>query len=50
MRFVRNRALRRVAETVGILFGVAVVVFVMLRALPGDQITAGLGTEAAAPG
>ncbi|GAB2956604.1 ABC transporter permease [Nonomuraea fastidiosa] len=48
MRFVRNRALRRVAETVGILFGVAVVVFVMLRALPGDQITAGLGTEAAA--
>ncbi|MET8869018.1 ABC transporter permease [Nonomuraea sp. NPDC004580] len=48
MRFVRNRALRRVAETIGILFGVAVVVFVMLRALPGDQITAGLGTEAAA--
>jgi peptide/nickel transport system permease protein len=27
---------------------VAVVVFVMLRAIPGDQITAGLGTEAAA--
>ncbi|MFG1701180.1 ABC transporter permease [Nonomuraea sp. NPDC049309] len=48
MRFVRNRALRRIAETIGILFGVAVVVFVMLRALPGDQITAGLGTEAAA--
>ncbi|MEV4807556.1 ABC transporter permease [Nonomuraea sp. NPDC049421] len=48
MKFVRNRALRRVAETIGILFGVAVVVFVMLRALPGDQITAGLGTEAAA--
>jgi len=48
MRFVLHRALRRVAETIGILFGVAVVVFVMLRALPGDQITAGLGTEAAA--
>ncbi|MEV0825922.1 ABC transporter permease [Nonomuraea rubra] len=48
MRLLRNRPLRRVAETIGILFGVAVVVFVMLRALPGDQITAGLGTEAAA--
>ncbi|TYB63974.1 ABC transporter permease [Nonomuraea sp. PA05] len=48
MRFARNRVVRRVAETAGILFGVAVVVFVMLRALPGDQITAGLGTEAAA--
>ncbi|MGR6917075.1 ABC transporter permease [[Actinomadura] parvosata] len=48
MRVLRNRVVRRVAETLGILFGVAVVVFVMLRALPGDQITAGLGTEAAA--
>ena len=28
--------------------GVAVLVFVMLRAIPGDQVTASLGTEAAA--
>ncbi|MEV4170434.1 ABC transporter permease [Nonomuraea sp. NPDC049709] len=46
--FLRNRVVRRVAETLGILFGVAVFVFVMLRAIPGNQITAGLGTEAAA--
>ncbi|MEV0621020.1 ABC transporter permease [Nonomuraea sp. NPDC050404] len=46
--FARNRILRRVAETLATLFGVAVFVFVMLRAIPGDQITAGLGTEAAA--
>lgn len=30
------------------LLGVALLVFVMLRAIPGDQITASLGTEAAA--
>ncbi|MFI7703818.1 ABC transporter permease [Nonomuraea sp. NPDC049480] len=45
---LRNPLLRRVAGTAGTLFGVAVFVFVMLRAIPGDQITAGLGTEAAA--
>ncbi|MGI5289356.1 ABC transporter permease [Nonomuraea polychroma] len=45
---VRNRIIRRVAGTLGTLFGVAVFVFVMLRAIPGNQITAGLGTEAAA--
>ncbi|MGW0810686.1 ABC transporter permease [Nonomuraea sp. NPDC002799] len=45
---VRNRVARRVAATIGTLFGVAVFVFVMLRAIPGNQITAGLGTEAAA--
>ncbi|MFI7614267.1 ABC transporter permease [Nonomuraea terrae] len=45
---VRNRVVRRVAGTVGTLFGVAVFVFVMLRAIPGNQITANLGTEAAA--
>ncbi|MEV4109435.1 ABC transporter permease [Nonomuraea sp. NPDC049695] len=44
MRRTRNR----VISTVGTLFGVAVLVFVMLRAIPGSQITAGLGTEAAA--
>lgn len=37
----------RLAGTVATLFGVAVVVFVVLRALPGDTITARLGTEAA---
>jgi peptide/nickel transport system permease protein len=39
---------RRILAALGTLFGVAVFVFVMLRAIPGDQITAGLGTEAAA--
>ncbi len=37
--------LGRLAGTVATLFGVAVVVFVVLRALPGDTITAKLGTE-----
>ncbi|MGH3655954.1 MAG: ABC transporter permease [Micromonosporaceae bacterium] len=37
----------RFAGTVATLFGVAVVVFVVLRALPGDTITARLGTESA---
>ncbi|MCK2216665.1 ABC transporter permease [Actinomadura sp. ATCC 31491] len=45
---LRNRLARRAAGTAGTLFGVAVFVFVMLRAIPGNQITAGLGTEAAA--
>ncbi|MGH3372558.1 MAG: ABC transporter permease, partial [Nocardioidaceae bacterium] len=45
---LRHRVARRVASTIGTLLGVAVFVFVMLRAIPGDQITAGLGTEAAA--
>jgi peptide/nickel transport system permease protein len=39
--------LGRLAGTVVTLFGVAVVVFLVLRALPGDTITAKLGTEAA---
>lgn len=42
-----NRTLRRIGGAVLTLFGVAVVVFIMLRAIPGDQITANLGTEAA---
>ncbi|TDC53120.1 ABC transporter permease [Jiangella ureilytica] len=45
---VHNGVVRRVAQSVFTLFGVAVVVFVVLRAIPGDQITANLGTEAAA--
>lgn len=39
---------RRIVEVAATLFGVAVSVFVMLRLVPGDQITASLGTEAAA--
>ncbi|HLT84515.1 MAG TPA: ABC transporter permease [Phototrophicaceae bacterium] len=45
---VRHPILRRVLEALGTLLGVAVLVFLMMRALPGDQITASLGTEAAA--
>lgn len=44
----RHPVLRRLVAALGTLLGVAVFVFVMLRAIPGDQITAGLGTEAAA--
>ncbi len=47
-RLLSNLVVRRVLASLGTLFGVAVFVFVMLRAIPGDQITAGLGTEAAA--
>lgn len=39
--------LGRLAGMVGTLLGVTVVVFVVLRALPGDTITAKLGTQAA---
>lgn len=41
-----KRVARTVAEAAVTLFGVAVLVFVMLRVLPGDQITASLGIEA----
>jgi peptide/nickel transport system permease protein len=43
----RHPLLRRLVETVLTLFGVAVLVFTTLRAIPGDEITATLGTEAA---
>jgi len=43
----RHPLARRLVETVLTLFGVAVLVFVTLRAIPGDEITATLGTEAA---
>ncbi|MBI4899496.1 MAG: ABC transporter permease [Actinobacteria bacterium] len=43
-----RRLLRRILSMLGTLLGVAVLVFIMLRAIPGSQITAGLGTEAAA--
>ena len=39
---------RRLLSMMGTLLGVAIFVFIMLRAIPGNQITAGLGTEAAA--
>ncbi|EAQ00775.1 ABC transporter permease protein [Janibacter sp. HTCC2649] len=38
----------RVLAVAATLLGVALLVFIMLRAIPGDQITASLGTEAAA--
>jgi peptide/nickel transport system permease protein len=37
---------RRVLSSLGTLAGVAVLVFVVLRLIPGDQVTATLGTEA----
>lgn len=47
-RLRTSSLLRRIAGAVFTLFGVAVAVFLMLRAIPGDQITAAYGTEAAA--
>jgi peptide/nickel transport system permease protein len=46
--FLTHPITRKLLSSIGTLVGVAVVVFVLLRAIPGDQITAGLGTEAAA--
>jgi peptide/nickel transport system permease protein len=43
----RHPLARRLVEAILTLFGVAVLVFVTLRAIPGDEITATLGTEAA---
>lgn len=47
-RLVTSPLVRRLGSALLTLFGVAVAVFLMLRALPGDQITAAYGTEAAA--
>lgn len=47
-RILVSPVTRRVGSALLTLFGVAVAVFLMLRALPGDQITAAYGTEAAA--
>jgi peptide/nickel transport system permease protein len=44
---VAHPLVRRLVESVLTLFGVAVLVFVTLRAIPGDQISATFGTEAA---
>lgn len=40
--------LRRLAESIVTLLGVAVIVFLLLRVLPGDEITARFGLEAGA--
>jgi peptide/nickel transport system permease protein len=48
LTIARHPLTRRLVEAVLTLFGVALLVFVMLRAIPGNQITATLGTEAAA--
>jgi peptide/nickel transport system permease protein len=48
LTITRHPVLSRVLGALATLLGVAVFVFIMLRAIPGDQITAGLGTEAAA--
>lgn len=47
-RVFESPVLRRILAAIGTLVGVAVLVFIMLRALPGDQIQAAYGTEAAA--
>jgi peptide/nickel transport system permease protein len=47
LRVAGRAALRVGGGVAGTLLGVAVVVFVVLRALPGDAITARMGTEAA---
>ena len=44
---LRSSVIRKTAGALATLFGVAVFVFFMLRAIPGDQISASLGTEAA---
>lgn len=47
-RLIKHPVPRRIVAALATLLGVAVFVFIMLRAIPGNQITAGLGTEAAA--
>lgn len=43
---LRHPALRRVGEAIVTLLGVSVLTFVVLRVVPGDQITAAYGTQA----
>jgi peptide/nickel transport system permease protein len=45
---MRRYLLRRLAEALVTLLGVALLVFLLLRVLPGDEITARLGLEAGA--
>ncbi|MFW6090639.1 MAG: ABC transporter permease [Actinomycetota bacterium] len=44
----RRYLIRRLGEAVLTLFGVAVLVFLLLRVLPGDEVTARIGIEAGA--
>lgn len=44
----KSYLLKRLGEAVITLFGVAVVVFLLLRVLPGDEVTARVGIEAGA--
>lgn len=46
-RILQSSVLKKAAGALATLSGVAVFVFFMLRAIPGDQISASLGTEAA---
>ena len=46
--WLRHPVVRRVIEAAATLLGVSVCVFVMLRVIPGNEITASFGTEAAA--
>jgi peptide/nickel transport system permease protein len=49
MRIIwRSQVFRRILSIAITLFGIAVAVFLMLRAVPGDQISSQFGTEAAA--
>jgi peptide/nickel transport system permease protein len=43
---VTRYLIRRLAEAIVTLFGVAVLVFIVMRVLPGDEITSRFGTEA----
>ena len=43
---MRRYVLKRLAEAIVTLLGVAILVFLLLRVLPGDEITARLGIEA----
>ncbi|MCI2957191.1 ABC transporter permease [Agromyces atrinae] len=47
-KLLANPLVRRIGGAILTLVGVAIAVFIMLRAIPGDQITAAFGTEAAA--
>lgn len=47
-RVLGHPVVSRLLSAIGTLLGVAILVFIILRLVPGDQITANLGTEAAA--
>jgi len=47
MRVLQSAVVKKAAGSLATLVGVAIFVFFMLRAIPGDAISASLGTEAA---